>query len=380
MFATTDKLAYISTEETITIVLEGKSRTVQIRSKAQRNEVVLALERFRRSPQTQADREALEDFFSPLKRTLLKSDKRFEIDGTGGILYLTGTTTPVPEQLSKKILDFIDNDLPVDSLVRFWESCLRNPHYIAVTELFNFLEKNHLPITDDGAFLGYKKLLFVRGENRIDVPDDFEELSLGEDGIVRAINGSIVPKTVAKKYKQFIESVNPLMVDVHSKTIRQKVGEVVKIERVKLNELELREACGYGLHIGAFSYNFSGDVRVLCKVFPEDVIACNENEAKLRTCEYQIISFVDSAKEIKELLVNLDKNESDLVNGEYDDDDVEQCFPEDSYIICVDDEDEVPLSRGKTYFVLDADEEQVLIVDNDGDRDWYDADRFELAD
>lgn len=374
-----ERIAYIATESTITIVLDNQTRTVQVKSKSHRNGVILALEKFKKSSQSPLDKDNLEAYLAPIKRFVLESDNRFELDDSGKRLYLRGTKVQVPTTLADKIMDFLENSLPVDPLVKFWESCLKNPHYVAVTELFAFLEENHLPITDDGGFLGYKKLNIVGGKSTISVPDEFEELILGEDNVVRSVAGGIVTPNLAKQYARFInEANNPDMVDVHSGTIHQKVGEFVRIERIPMATEARRQECGYGLHIGAFSYSFSGNIRVLCKVMPEDVIACNEGQAKLRTCKYQIVSFVDSAKEVKDLLVRLNSQEQDIANGEDfedDQDDFDNDFNAGDEVTPYDDDDN--LTEGSKYYVLEADGDQILIVDDSGNAEWHIANKFE---
>jgi hypothetical protein len=382
-----DNCAYIATEETINIVLGGKYRTVQIKSKEHKKEVMLALERFKKSGQNEFDLEELEIYLAPIRRAVLAADNRFELSPDGKVLYLVGSTVPLPTPLSDRIIDFLDNGLPIDALAKFWESCLKNPHYVAVQELFAFLEENKLPLTEDGGFLGYKKLNFVRGANRIDVPDEFEELTINANGTVVSITGGAVLPSIAKKYKEFIEtSSHPIMVDVYSGTIRQKIGDVVKIERIRLNEEARRDECGYGLHIGAFSYGFPGNVRVLCKIFPADVIACNEGQAKLRTCAYQIVSFVDEAREVREMFCNLQGDEARIASGEFvNDEESNECpfgineqvifdGPADAYYD--EDENEYELTEGESYCVIDTDGDEILIVNNMGDSEWYPVSDF----
>ena len=167
------------------------------------------------------------------------------------------------------------------------------------------------------------------------------------------------------------------MKDVYSGRIKQKIGEVVKIDRIKFNEEERRNACGYGLHVGAFSYSFSGNVRVLVKVYPEDVIACNPNEEKLRTCKYQIVSFVDEQVEVKELLINLTKEQQDIANGIGSDDDIdsENPFTAGDIIRAVGDEDNI--TEDTLYYVVDTDDFSVCVVDDNGEESWFDFELFE---
>ena len=64
----TNNLAYIATETTITVILNGKYKTIQVRSKNQRNDVINALEKYKKSEQTEKDFEELDVFLAPVKR------------------------------------------------------------------------------------------------------------------------------------------------------------------------------------------------------------------------------------------------------------------------------------------------------------------------
>ena len=64
MVSTIDKVAYIATENTITVVLNGQNKTIQVRSKAHRNDVIQALEKFKKSSQSPQAFEELETFLA----------------------------------------------------------------------------------------------------------------------------------------------------------------------------------------------------------------------------------------------------------------------------------------------------------------------------
>ena len=167
------------------------------------------------------------------------------------------------------------------------------------------------------------------------------------------------------------------MKDVHSGTIQQKLGDIVAIQRVKLNELDRRQACGYGLHIGSFGYSFSGNVRVLCKVMPEDVIACEPSQQKLRTCKYQIVSFIDDRKEIAEMLINLSDKEKSIAKGTFisEEEEIESMFASGDIVQCVFAPDK-DLSIGKNYYIIEAEGDDVLVIDERGVTEWYDQSCF----
>lgn len=357
-------IAYIATESTITIILDSVLKTIQVKNKLHRNEVIKVLEKYKKSHQGNKEKEELLKFLTPIKRIGLASDNRFEINEESNELFLVGTTKVIPSTLSDKILDFLDSNLSVEPLVKFWESCLRNPHYKAVEELFLFLEANKLPITEDGAFLGYKKLNFAAN---VSLPKKFEKLFVDDAGYVKTIKGDRVSEELKTEYLEFINDINnPIMKDVYSGTIKQKLGSIVKIDRVRFNEEERRKACGYGLHIGSFGYSFSGNVRVLCKVFPENVIACNPNEAKLRTCEYKIVSFVDEKVEVQELLVDMSTTSKD--------EEFKHSFKEGDLVLCNTSIDNI--TKDLYYYILSIDEDTIIIINDLGEEEEYECEYF----
>ena len=58
--------------------------------------------------------------------------------------------------ISKRILEFMSKGLPFEPLVKFLENLMNNPSMQSQTELYDFLEHENLPITEDGYFLAYK--------------------------------------------------------------------------------------------------------------------------------------------------------------------------------------------------------------------------------
>lgn len=116
-----------------------------------------------------------------------------------------------------------------------------------IKELLNFMERGDLPIADDGSIVIYKRL-------------------------VRKGNG--------------------IYVDAHTGNVRQRVGSLVHMDP-KLVDPNRRNECSSGLHVGRRGYmrSFTGDVIVLAKVRPQDVIAVPQYDAnKMRVCGYHIVA------------------------------------------------------------------------------------------
>ena len=116
-----------------------------------------------------------------------------------------------------------------------------------VEDLLRFMERGDLPVADDGSIIIFKRL-----ERRGEVS----------------------------------------YVDCHSRRVIQKVGSYVFMDE-KLVDDNRNNECSNGLHVARRGYirSFSGNVIVLAKVNPEDVIAVPSYDAnKMRVCAYHIIS------------------------------------------------------------------------------------------
>ena len=149
--------------------------------------------------------------------------------------------------ISKRILEFMSKGLPFQPLVKFLDNLMQNPSMQSQQELYDFLEHENLPITEDGCFLAYKA-----------VNSDFKD-----------------------KYRG---------------TFDNQVGQVCEMRRAKVDDNRGR-GCSAGLHAGALNYVAeygsvdAGDNIVIVKINPEDVVSVPSdcNCEKLRTCKYEVV-------------------------------------------------------------------------------------------
>jgi len=174
----------------------------------------------------------------------------------------------------ERILAFIKNDLPFEPLVLFLENLLSNPTTTAIDELYLFLEKGQLPLTDDGHFLAYKK-----------VNNDYR---------------SFVPSPETGEYFD------------HS------VGSIVSEDR-SVVDTNRNATCSRGLHFCSLNYlphYYGGNGRVMIlKINPRDVVSIpsDYSNSKGRACHYEVIAeYTSSHKEYKEAF------DSPLYNSETD--------------------------------------------------------------
>ena len=214
---------------------------------------------------------------------LVSAAKRLETYSKGNFSVKNGqvmiNNQPAPTALSNKILRFSDEGLPYKPLLKFAENLQQNPSFRAVSELFQFLEKNDHPITEKGYFIAYKR---VKGD----------------------------------------------FTDIHSGTFDNSVGNVVEMPRNKVDE-DCNRTCSYGLHVANWDYahnqfassNSRTDVMLEVEVNPADVVAVpsDYNQSKMRVCRYKVLGVVQNPYQGSSLKV-VDKDVP-----LYDDDEEDNC-------------------------------------------------------
>lgn len=122
----------------------------------------------------------------------------------------------------------------------------------SVEDLLRFMEKNDLPVADDGSVIGYKVLSKAPG---------------GKPGYV----------------------------DCHTKKVPQRIGSLVCVDP-SLVDKNRRNECSNGLHVARRGYiaGFGGDVCTIVKVAPEDVITVPHGDPnKVRVCGYHIVMILE---------------------------------------------------------------------------------------
>lgn len=223
------------------------------------------------------------------KAVAVFSDGLVEIKN-GQVLY---EGEEVHGSISKRILEFMSKGLPFQPLVNFLNNIMENPSMQSQKELYDFLEHEHLPVTEDGHFLAYKA-----------VRSDFKD-----------------------KYRGVFDN---------------SVGQVCTMQRAKVDD-DRGRGCSNGLHAGALNYVASygsleyGDLIVIVKINPRDVVSVpsDSNYEKLRTCRYEVVG-----QYAGELLKPLYK--ADFSQDDYEDDDEDSLSEYDeSYWDQFDEEDDL---------------------------------------
>jgi len=168
------------------------------------------------------------------------------------VAVVDGKIIPGVEKIRSQIAraSNMGNTEGIDLFMLRLASVIEQRHH-SVEDLLRFLERGDMPISDDGSILIYKLL-----------------------------------------YRKGFHDGKPAYVDCHSRKVTQWVGAHVCMDE-KLVDPNRRNECSNGLHVARRGYlrSFSGNVCVLAKLAPEDVIAVPHGDAnKMRVCGYHIIA------------------------------------------------------------------------------------------
>jgi len=249
-------LNYIITNNTITVLIDGIPMVID---NTHRN--YESIEKAIMDKKSIDDIKSLIDISSEIKKVYN------ELEIIDGEIYYNGNV--VHSALSKRILSMKDKGFDITPFTNFMKNLYKNPSNRSVNELYTFLEKCNLPITEDGHFLAYKK--------------------------------------VAENYT-----------DCYSGTFDNSIGSIVEMPRNEVDE-DSSITCSNGLHVASYSYmkSYYGHHIVVCKVNPEDVVSIpiDYNNAKMRVCKYEVINEVAlENEELEEDVINDDNAYNDCSN------------------------------------------------------------------
>jgi hypothetical protein len=164
------------------------------------------------------------------------------ITADGGALYYKGAQ--IHGVVVDRILHFMAKGLPYQPLVRFLERLMMNPSPRSIVELYGFIEKNGLPITEDGFILGYK-------------------------------------------------GVNCNMTDCHTGKIDNSIGKKPFMKRQDVDD-NFRLLCSNGFHVGSVTYAKGfGAKTIIVKIDPAHVVSVPDAEDgdKMRVEGYEVVAF-----------------------------------------------------------------------------------------
>lgn len=189
------------------------------------------------------------------------SEGKLTIDRNDNVLYAGKIVHPA---MHKRLLRMVREGVSVTRFVMFLENLYQNPNAEAISDLYEFLEHNDLPLTEDGHFLAFKK--------------------------------------ITKDWK-----------DCYSRTFDYSLGQRPKMRREDCDPRR-NVTCSHGLHFARWGYFGQGFYQgaeyrlILVKVNPRDVTAIPREygNAKGRCCEFESVTEVPDSN-VKALLEQFEK-------------------------------------------------------------------------
>jgi hypothetical protein len=233
---------YILTDRSITIVIDGIPHHVPRPDDLDTGRSVWdAVKNALNDPSTTTDQ-----MLGIINPSIGVDNATKDIDGIriyNGSLYYNGNI--VHSALADRIVDIVREGLPVVPWVRFAGNVYSNPAEFSREELYLFLEKADLPITEDGCFLAYKN-----------VRDDYK--------------------------------------DIYSGSISNTIGSIVSMPRQAV-DVDRYRTCSTGLHFASKDYlphyRSGGSRTVVVKINPADVVSIpsDYDNTKGRCWRYEVV-------------------------------------------------------------------------------------------
>lgn len=281
-------VAYLVTMDNITISNNGRTHIVG-RQYSQFQSVMDALKA--------GDFEKAFDLADRATALTKQSNGAFEVKD--GVVFRNGL--PIHNVVTERIIQFQEQGLPFDPLVKFLENLLQNPSARSVTELYTFLENKFMPITEDGCFLAYKA-----------VQNNYLSITSGSTEVRVSTDGGQTWTTVTGN-------------------VPNNVGNILEVDRNQVDD-DAQRTCSFGLHAGALEYanTFGGSNsrQVIVKINPKDAVSvpADHDAQKLRASRYEVIADLETA--ISNPLVN---SEGGVFQPTFDFNNTEDEFDEDDF-------------------------------------------------
>lgn len=150
---------------------------------------------------------------------------------------------PVDPVLTQYILKIKRDGFPFQHMLLFIKELYKNESYRSRGQLFRWMQRNNVTVTEDGYFVAYKR-----------VKDDWT--------------------------------------DVYTGKINNSPGQVIEMPRCYISD-DPTELCSTGLHVASLGYlkHYGGTRLVAVKVSPADVVSVpvDHDDTKMRVCRYEVL-------------------------------------------------------------------------------------------
>ena len=279
------------------------------------------------------DEQSIVDLCFATSKSLLKREGFWE---ENNCVYYKNIHVSIPQVLAEKLM--AANEDEFQRLIKFWGWLSLNPNTRTIEELYYWVEKNGVQLTEGGLMVLYRRVISINSANtelgkfvreiyeklrkqkkstNVNVYEDEDgDYTLTSTYTDDVYNVPAYNDLVGNLKQLHLELDIPLRVftDAHTRTKRYVIGEEARETREQGDE-NSSVSCSKGLHMSHKNYSFSGfgDTPIAVVVNPCDILAVPDNGEKIRSCAFTPVAILNKDAEWAE-----DKDVHQRIDACYD--------------------------------------------------------------
>lgn len=242
------------------------------------------------------DLESIINLCFPTSKVLLKREGFWEENGS---VYYKNIKVSIPKVLAEKLIKADEEEF--QRLIKFWGWLSLNPNPRTRENLYGWVEKNGIQLTNGGLMVLYRRVVSLEPEDtdlgRF-VKETYEKLRKQKKSTnvnvwenkfepVYTLNKDFVQHTMIGNLKQLyleLDMPSNVFTDAHTRKKRYMIGIEEREPRSAGDESDA--TCSQGIHAGGKGFRFDGfgNTPIAIVVNPTDVLNSVENQSKIRFC------------------------------------------------------------------------------------------------
>lgn len=243
----------------------------------------------------------------PTAKTLLSKPGFWEEDGS---LYYKNIKVSIPKVLAEKFI--VAEGEEFNRLIRFWGWLSLNPNPRTRENLYGWVEKNGIQLTNGGLMILYRRVIRLNGEDTTlgkFVKKSYEKLRKqkkstnvdvyhDEDGFYYSVEnyGDTFMGNLKELYLELGKQTD-VFTDAHTGKERYEIGKESRMPRDKGDESDAHCSRGYHSSTKGFNFNGFGNTPIVIVVNPCEVLNCVEGHTKIRSVAFTPVAVLNEDAE-----------------------------------------------------------------------------------
>lgn len=250
------------------------------------------------------DEQSIVDLCFATSKSLLKREGFWE---ENNCVYYKNIHVSIPQVLAEKLIEANEDEF--QRLIKFWGWLSLNPNPRSRENLYNWIEKNDVQLTNGGLMIHFRRVvnlnkkirtnlsLFVEYTyNKLRKQKKSTNISVyrNEDNLGLNLKKGLYIGNLKEMYANVIKEEH-CFTDNYSRTWDYRIGKESRMDRSQGSEDDSVQ-CGPGFHSGSKDYGFSGfgDTPIATLINPMDVLAVPRGSTILRACAHTPVALLNS--------------------------------------------------------------------------------------